>query len=407
VTAKTREARHDLGDTRHRLVSYTPVGTTRYQEYFPAAMIAERRNLEAPGAASEASVPSSVRPPPPSVLYALPTFRWEDTGSGRRRVGGGVRVYLDRPWLATGEGERLAVVLAPAKKELVPFGASRWGADPVWSAGPANALTKNDFVMSGETVEWFDGAYKWERCVTGAEPSAERGETVDLVGVIPEWSPERKLWFADFELAQGQAYWPFLDLGLVRWQPSSLPGLAVSTVRRCHFVQLAPDRVASVQRWSDHVDVTLTGFTAGNALESVDSWNGADGPPPWDKMWKAPSHAQTSDGGHRVFARVEHCPAGVDPYKFDLAWKTLVGPVELRGTWQPSGEVTWAAKLPLVSPPAGSLRLVLTEAEIFESDVDDRTTEVYLGQLYFPGQGVKDVWKHGRERVVYLDTFKL
>ena len=63
-------------------------------------------------------IPSSAPPPAPEVLYVVPTFGWlrsnGEEGTPRAgAAGGGLRVYLDRPWNVSGYGEMLAVVLAP------------------------------------------------------------------------------------------------------------------------------------------------------------------------------------------------------------------------------------------------------------------------------------------------------
>jgi hypothetical protein len=60
---------------------------------------------------------------------------------GRRRhvrKGGGVRVYLERPWFSSGEGELLGVVLAngpesPANDLVQPYVTHR-GRDPVFQS---------------------------------------------------------------------------------------------------------------------------------------------------------------------------------------------------------------------------------------------------------------------------------
>ena len=43
------------------------------------------------------------------MLYVVPTFKWVESGDGltRERVGRGLRVYLDRPWYSSGDGELL------------------------------------------------------------------------------------------------------------------------------------------------------------------------------------------------------------------------------------------------------------------------------------------------------------
>ena len=73
------------------------------------------------------NVPSSRRPDPPDLLYVVPTWTFdEQTVRGlavpnrqqrlastllRTRSGGGLRVYMNRPWWSSGEGELLGVVL--------------------------------------------------------------------------------------------------------------------------------------------------------------------------------------------------------------------------------------------------------------------------------------------------------
>lgn len=61
------------------------------------------------------SVRNSARPAAPVPLYVVPSFGWTTDTKGQwsvsRRAGGGLRVYLDRPWFSSGEGELLAAVL--------------------------------------------------------------------------------------------------------------------------------------------------------------------------------------------------------------------------------------------------------------------------------------------------------
>ena len=49
-------------------------------------------------------------PPPPSIAEVIPAF----ARGGGAHSGQLLRVYLDRPWLVTGEGEELAVVVDPS-----------------------------------------------------------------------------------------------------------------------------------------------------------------------------------------------------------------------------------------------------------------------------------------------------
>jgi hypothetical protein len=118
---RVHRARHEFGDTKHRLVGYQAKATTRYREYFPAEIIDDPTLITDLGSELELHVPSARRPDPPEIEYVLPTFRWSETtlrARGRpavfqrERQGGSLRVYLRRPWFSSGDDEQLAVVLA-------------------------------------------------------------------------------------------------------------------------------------------------------------------------------------------------------------------------------------------------------------------------------------------------------
>jgi len=120
----THGVRHELGDTRHRRVTYRTTATTRFRDYFPPE-VTEDPSLITTSDDVQIVVPSSRRPDPPQVAYVVPTFGWDESTYASRRVrgktwppafrrtrrGGGLRVYLRRPWWSSGAGERLAVVL--------------------------------------------------------------------------------------------------------------------------------------------------------------------------------------------------------------------------------------------------------------------------------------------------------
>ena len=87
-------------------------------------------------------IPASARPDAPRVLYVVPTFGWERQTSTNlkrsMRFGGGLRVYLDRPWYSSGDGELLGVVLYgegfPIDREAWKHLVTQWGLDPIWDA---------------------------------------------------------------------------------------------------------------------------------------------------------------------------------------------------------------------------------------------------------------------------------
>lgn len=118
--------RHEFRDTKHRWVRYRATATTRFREYFPPAITDDRALVTHDGPDVLLDVPSSRRPEPPDVLYVVPTWTWDErrvpglalpgrkpgpASTLRTRSGGGLRVYLDRPWYSSGADELLGVVL--------------------------------------------------------------------------------------------------------------------------------------------------------------------------------------------------------------------------------------------------------------------------------------------------------
>ena len=135
---------HELGDTKHRMVRYRAVSSSRFQEYFPEPGTVTTRT----GPSLTVDVPSSARPLPPDIRYVVPTFSWDRqaTTNTKTEVRGGnaLRVYLSRPWYSSGPDELLGVVLWPASASAPPTDAQReadkafitqWGLDPIWAAG--------------------------------------------------------------------------------------------------------------------------------------------------------------------------------------------------------------------------------------------------------------------------------
>ena len=133
--------RHALGDTKHHRVSYTPTASSRFREYFAPGLSADQ--FTRTGDPVVVEVPASAPPLAPDVVYALPTFGWQrQTGTNVMRsvrFGGGLRVYLRRPWFSSGEGELLGVALwsvengeltPDARERFKPF-ITQWGMDPV------------------------------------------------------------------------------------------------------------------------------------------------------------------------------------------------------------------------------------------------------------------------------------
>jgi hypothetical protein len=231
---------HNLGDTKHRCISYRAVASSRFQEYFAPGLDFTRTSD-----GIMVDVPSSARPLAPDVLYVVPTFGWERQESTNLktevRFGNGLRIYLNRPWYSSGEGELLGVVLWPqsapppgdAQREASKEFITQWGLDPLWDAGSIGPVpATGDLTAAARTAQGLT--------------ISESGQLVDVAGHTVGYDAGRRLWYCDVVFGEVPAYMPFARLALARYQPSSIAGVELSHIVLADFAQLAPDRSASL-----------------------------------------------------------------------------------------------------------------------------------------------------------------
>jgi hypothetical protein len=204
---------HPFHDTKYHAVTYTPVATTRFREYFPAAATANPAAVTLTGADTPAiDVLNSARPDLPKVLYVVPMFSWTSGPTSSVRQGA-LRVYLNRPWYSSGAGELLGVLFLPGQpfvsmEEPLQKFATRWGADPIWLSA------KTDTAAQLANFTAFTAA--------GSGLSlAETSALVDVAGYTVEFDANRKLWFADIQLDLGTSYTPFVRLAMARTSHAS------------------------------------------------------------------------------------------------------------------------------------------------------------------------------------------
>ncbi|MCU0562491.1 MAG: hypothetical protein MUE48_00920 [Desulfobacterales bacterium] len=278
---------HQFRDTRYRRIEYWFEATTRFREYMPVKFLTENglpdgkptdTHLKVAGKRLVSWVPNASPPPLPEVLYVIPTFGWTRGNSQRgwssMRRGGGLRVYLDRPWSSSGYGEMLAVVVPPAgfsgDPNSEPAGApyknfvTQWGNDPSWAspfvrgAAPKRANFPLARTAPDPGGKWLPpgtpateadqppGAFRAETLQPPALAAMPNAKTVEIAPHDVFYDPERQLWYCDIEVHQGSSYFPFIRLALARYQPVSVEGAHLSNVVLADFMQLAPDRWLSV-----------------------------------------------------------------------------------------------------------------------------------------------------------------
>ncbi len=284
---------HEFHDTRYRRIEYSLSATTSFREYMPPSILTvplgdtaveTDEHIKVTGKKLVQWIPSSSPPPAPEVLYVVPTFGWVRTETDDRksswRRGGGLRVYLNRPWNETGYGEMLAVVLpspkftddpmtAPAVQPLKNF-ITQWGNDPIWLSSFVSGVSpkRSNFPLArfegdptGNWLPFYAPAEESEQPpgpfrVTGlSHPDLIQGAGENAkVEIAPHdvfYDKERRLWYCDIEVDWGTAYYPFIRLALARYQPVSLEGAHLSNIVLADFMALVPDRWLSVTRTTD------------------------------------------------------------------------------------------------------------------------------------------------------------
>ncbi len=340
--------RHDLGDTRHHLVTYSATATSRFAEFFRVTTLGNRftgttpvtfsgdRGIDpgsvhlydtdddelddslytvdaaagsialtpagadayvdfstglssdmtvsfvpnattAAGAGTAVHVLSTARPAPPAIARVSPGWRLSGptvAGSSTvkvARTGNYLRVYLERPWFSSGDGELLGVVIAPKSFNTPvppPDPMSRlvtlMGTDPISLTDPALKLPTSPRSMGGlAAVPAVPGRSKYPNPPVLYVPE----DPVTPYPVVPypvSFDEVSGLWYADIALnfSASQAPPPgyFVRLALVRFQPYSLSGYEVSNVALATFTQPVVDRAVTVLEKSPTVlKVTVSG----------------------------------------------------------------------------------------------------------------------------------------------------
>jgi len=433
-------------DTHHRVVTYTPSGTTRYRELFDAADLPADDDPLLAGEPITLDVPSSARPAVPVVLDTVPLLRWERLvepaqpfalRSVRRS---GVRLWLARPWFSSGDGELLGVLTFepyepdpdnPGQQRLKAVQArdnatSLWGRDPLAVAGGGGDLRAatnpplvplRDVVLGGllNQIQIEPQPAARPVAVALAVPLVDHAgfPTVRVFGYAPEYDETSGRWFVDVALEDGPALWPFVRLAVARYQPSSLPGMALSAVALSSWVQPLPTRSLTVSRQGpERIQLTLTGTISllhglpraglsGDLSEDEE----ITGDTPTGTAAKVAAIVRLS---RRVRVSVQQLPDGAS----DLGWSTVtraelrtvsVAPATWQATWTgslqlPAGSGTPAgdaAGLPVMQTPGTSVawRVLVEEHEVLDGDD--------------PGTAAASVDPVPIERLVFADTVPL
>ncbi|GAC1541006.1 MAG: hypothetical protein NVS2B17_17880 [Candidatus Velthaea sp.] len=391
----TAAPRHVLNDTKHHVVQYTATASSRYREYFDPGLDAAAFTRTSEAVAVD--VPASARPLAPEVVYVVPTFGWErQTATNLKRsvrFGGGLRVFLNRPWFSSGAGELLGVALwsyqngaldQSARDKFKPF-ITQWGMDPIWQTGDLGGVPDVYNFPDADDSEYNVSLEE----ATARQPDGSPGR-VSVAGFAPEYDEERKLWYADLTIdLPSETYMPFVRLALVRYQPRALADAKVSRVVLADFAQLTPDRSALVTADPHHprtIRVVVRGVAPRGPVAVIQD---------------EPDPANLTPRATQIRVRVQQHDDSSDS---DLAWTDAApavatvtaerdGPLEATSARPADPDFSlWAGTVQFAQkPPARKFRLLIEEFEFISA----RYTEVENGIGVQPS------------RLVYAEIFAL
>ena len=251
--------------TQYRKVTYWVKANSRFRPEFPS---------ESTLTFSQQSLPkirhvlSSSPPRVPSVAYLVPELGWKlqvDTSEqaspptlSHTRVGGLLKVYLDRPWFTSGAGEKLGIVLWPFRNPVpseknkglpdIPQNlVTQWGMDPIFALDKPFSLLPNVNHFPGAVIQ--QATIKPEALIQQATTEEEEREwPVELATFEPVFNFEKQMWSCSIQVAPIPSYCTFIRLALVRYQEHSIPGCQVSSIALADFAQLLPDRSVTIVR---------------------------------------------------------------------------------------------------------------------------------------------------------------
>jgi hypothetical protein len=367
-------------------------------------------------------VPCTFRPAPPEVDRVLPVFQWTN-----ERVDGGreflwkrdsiLRIFMGREWFSSGEGERLALVLWPpdllsgnknirdadtekaiaaarlrrsgvaeldpsdsqGKHPLQKFGqyVTRWGADPIHLSGQIDQAISLDRFYGSDLIFEEVNQNKYQQPLLLNLPSSDqeseptpRKDSATEQLAVSILSYEAKLdgsdgtWFCDIAIDHGDSYFPFVQLGLVRYQPHAVNGLELSYPVPV-YAQIPPHREGKVvfgDDFSFDIEVRGIGFHMSNSGRSEDGKD-VDFPTMDITLMRAGGSAPDATGPainwQPAFDRAHH------PIQF----------IDVRPR-QRGAELVWTMKIRLPSNRSDfSYAVLIEEYEHMATDIDTKVND--------------------------------
>lgn len=338
TTTKPAPLMHDFGDTKHHEVRYRAVAVSRFVDLYPDELTKDPNNMNRISTEVVLHVPSTAPPAVPAVSYVLPTFRHEQKNIGAgvmsaTQEGNGLRIYLERGWFSSGNGEQLALILATdSLAEDRREEACDWGVNALHDTAGLPGALRSKHIVSGMLL---DGG-------------GLLADGLVLVVHDVQFSEEHQAPFVDIEFVPTMTFMPLVRLVLARYQPHATEDCHLSPTTTTDFVPLAVDRALSIQR------------------EANDTW---------DLVVRGHSYVEKNDNTSVMQAQLE--VLSVNTPEDAAAWTTVGVPITLEASAKTKYDYQWSGRISIDSAEWPSRRwhrrLVVAEYEPFATEGIDIT----------------------------------
>jgi hypothetical protein len=254
---------HDFGDTKARKIKAKLLGISRFTQYFPpdtgvgGQQDPLRFSLQSSGV--EVAIPASAPPPPPQVVYMVPTIAHSrlsgHPGEDKRETDvWGLRIYLRRNWFASGDKEDLAVILRSSDGD--PNGVSQIGTDPARDGDVVTNEFRAEHFRDGVHVR--DILRPKSTANTSGSPR-DPDDHLEIMAFPVSFEKTKNLLYSDIAFRPRSCYRPFFRLALARYQPDALDRAHLSSTVTSDFIQVGPYRTLSLVREGQKLSIAVVG----------------------------------------------------------------------------------------------------------------------------------------------------
>jgi len=269
-----------FSDTKARDIKAKIIAEGQYRECFGSVASGKQSHESAE---KSLVIPNCAVPSSPEIKFILPLTaikkEKDSPYTGSVQKGNAIRVYLNGCWRETGRGEMLGVVCAPESQEGLddterrknePF-FSQWGAEVLLKTTPLGDGPFGHFFTNASVL--FDGVNPIS--LEEAKQGLKTKRAAIVAGHSVRYDERRQCWYADVHLpAAAKSFLPWLRMGLVRFQPDSIPGCHISPVVLASFCQLLPNRTVTALRSSvdaRRLIISVAGIGPTSQNDSADS----------------------------------------------------------------------------------------------------------------------------------------